>query len=93
MSAKQFHESREEMERILREENLGYLGLSLDGMPYVVPLNYVYVEGKIVFHCALAGKKLDYLKANPQYVLPSGVRLEKLCGILKERHAMSKMTA
>ena len=62
MPAKEFDESCEEIESILREETLGYLGLSMDGMPYVVPLNYGYVEGKVLFHCALAGKKLDYLK-------------------------------
>ncbi len=49
MPSKKFSESREEMERILREERLGFLGLALDGMPYVVPLNYAYVEGKIIF--------------------------------------------
>jgi nitroimidazol reductase NimA-like FMN-containing flavoprotein (pyridoxamine 5'-phosphate oxidase superfamily) len=72
MSEKEFHTSREEIESILREETLGYLGLSVDGMPYVVPLNYGYVEGKILFHCALTGKKLDYLKANPQVCFTVG---------------------
>jgi nitroimidazol reductase NimA-like FMN-containing flavoprotein (pyridoxamine 5'-phosphate oxidase superfamily) len=52
------------MEKILHEEVLGYLGLSLDDTPYVVPLNYAYTEGKILFHCALKGKKLDYLERN-----------------------------
>jgi nitroimidazol reductase NimA-like FMN-containing flavoprotein (pyridoxamine 5'-phosphate oxidase superfamily) len=53
------------MEKILRAETVGYLGLALDGKPYVVPLNYGYVDGRILFHCALAGKKLDYLSENP----------------------------
>jgi nitroimidazol reductase NimA-like FMN-containing flavoprotein (pyridoxamine 5'-phosphate oxidase superfamily) len=72
MPARKFNESHEEMERILREETVGYLGLSMDGMPYVVPLNYGYVEGKILFHCALTGKKLEYLKANPQVCFTVG---------------------
>ena len=71
-SVKKFIESHDEMERILREETLGYLGLSMNGNPYVVPLNYVYVEGNILFHCALTGKKLDYLKANPQVCFSVG---------------------
>ena len=45
---------------------MGYLGLSAGGQPYVVPLNYAYVENKILFHCALEGKKLDCIRANPQ---------------------------
>jgi nitroimidazol reductase NimA-like FMN-containing flavoprotein (pyridoxamine 5'-phosphate oxidase superfamily) len=78
MSSKQFNESREEMEKILREETLGYLGLSMDGMPYVVPLNYGYVEGKILFHCALTGKKLEYLRANPQVCFTVGRQAGKI---------------
>ena len=61
-----FIESREEMEKFLRAEEIGYLGLTLDGEPYVVPLNYSYSEGKIYFHCGLKGKKLLYLKKNPR---------------------------
>ena len=55
MPPRDFLVSRTEMERILREEAIGYLGLSVDGRPYVVPLNYCYLEGKILFHCALTG--------------------------------------
>jgi uncharacterized protein len=66
MEEQGFIESREEMEEILREEEIGYLGLSLDGMPYVVPLNYSYADGRIYFHCGLKGKKLVFMKANPQ---------------------------
>ena len=64
MSSREFIESREEMEQILREETIGYLGLVMDSQPYVVPLNYAYVEGRILFHCAWEGQKIDYLKAN-----------------------------
>lgn len=30
-----------------------------DGYPYTVPLSYVYAAGKIYFHCAKEGYKLD----------------------------------
>lgn len=66
MEEKDFIESRVEMERLLQKEKIGYLGLSLDEKPYVVPLNYHYSEGRIWFHCSFKGKKLDYLKRNPQ---------------------------
>ena len=64
MEEQGFVESREEMEKLLREEEIGYLGLSLDGNPYVVPLNYHYEDGKIFFHCGFRGKKFDYMKSN-----------------------------
>ena len=66
MQEQGFIESRDEMEKLLREEEIGYLGLSLDGKPYVVPLNYSYSGGRIFFHCGLKGKKLDFLKENSQ---------------------------
>ena len=72
MAAREFKVSRTEMEQILREETIGYLGLSVDGQAYVVPLNYGYVDGRILFHCALTGKKLDYMRANPQVCFTVG---------------------
>ena len=33
-----------------------------DGYPYSVPVNYVYLDGKIYFHGAKAGHKVDALK-------------------------------
>lgn len=72
MSPKDFIESREEIEGILKQETIGYLGLAKDGMPSVVPLNYGYIEGKIIFHSALTGKKLDYIRANPQVCFTVG---------------------
>jgi nitroimidazol reductase NimA-like FMN-containing flavoprotein (pyridoxamine 5'-phosphate oxidase superfamily) len=65
LAFKELIESREEIEQILRQEVLGFLGLSAGGELYVVPLNYTYVDGRISFHCALTGKKLDYIRANP----------------------------
>lgn len=67
-----FIDSREEMEQILREEVVGYLGLSGDGQPYVVPLNYAYLAGKILFHCALTGQKLDAIRRNPHVCFTVG---------------------
>ena len=69
---KHFTESRKEIEEILREETLGFLGLAVNGEPYVVPLTYVYAEGRILFHCAPTGKKLDFLRSNPQVCFTVG---------------------
>lgn len=66
MAEKTFIESAEEIERILREQTLGFLGLASAGKPYVVPVTYCYHEGRIIFHGALAGKKLDFISGNDQ---------------------------
>jgi len=72
MAVKNFIRSRDEMESILRQETLGFLGLCRDGQPYVVPMTYAYVDGKILFHCAWEGKKLDYIRANPRVCFTVG---------------------
>lgn len=35
-----------------------------DGYPYAVPLSFAYEDGKIYFHCALTGHKLDAIARN-----------------------------
>ncbi len=35
-----------------------------DGYPYAFPMNYIYLDGKIYFHCAKAGHKLDALASD-----------------------------
>lgn len=50
---------------ILQRQTAGVLAVSGDeGYPYAVPLSYVYADGKIFFHCALTGHKLDAISRN-----------------------------
>ena len=30
--------------------------------PYAIPLNYIYLNSKIYFHCAKTGHKIDSIK-------------------------------
>lgn len=42
---------------------VGRLGtVGRDGWPMVKPLNFAYCEGRIYFHCALEGEKLDDIR-------------------------------
>lgn len=66
MPEPRFVRSRQKIEALLRGENLGFLGLSRDGQPYVVPLNYAYAGGRVLFHGKLTGRRLDYLRSNPK---------------------------
>ena len=52
--------ANEECIDILERNTSGVLAVSGDGgYPYAVPLSYVYADGKIYFHCAKSGHKLD----------------------------------
>lgn len=54
-----------ECQKILQRGICGVLGVSGDdGYPYTVPLSYVYENGKLYFHCARTGHKLDSIARN-----------------------------
>lgn len=64
---KRWINDRSEIDDILNESQIGsFATINPDGTPYVVPINYVYHNGKIYFHCALKGKKLDNIRQNPR---------------------------
>lgn len=55
--------SPEECMELLSKAPRGVLSVLGDGgYPYGVPLNFIYEEGKIFFHCAVEGHKVDALK-------------------------------
>ncbi len=59
--------SQEELNEIMAREEYGVLStVDADGMPYGVPVNFVYDarEGKIWFHSATEGHKVDNLAFN-----------------------------
>lgn len=67
---------------IIRQEKRGVLAVQGDGdYPYAVPLNYFYDEanGKLYFHGAKEGHKIDAIKRNPRVsfcVHDAGVKLD-----------------
>ena len=55
--------SEEESVAILKKATAGTLALLGDNdYPYAVPLSYVYQEGRIYFHSALDGHKVDAIR-------------------------------
>ena len=66
-----FREMRRKRQQLTHEECLailergtsGVLAVSGDdGYPYAVPLSYVYRDGRLFFHCAKSGHKLDAIR-------------------------------
>lgn len=71
------------IEEILRENEVGRLATSVDDQPYVVPINYVFFDGKVFFHSHKDGTKMRNIAKNPRvcFVVDSGeiVKGEKPC--------------
>ncbi len=57
-----------ECERIIEGTYHGVLSFSLANEPYAVPINHSYEDGKFYFHCAVGGKKIDFIQRNPSVV-------------------------
>ena len=74
--------TQEECIKVLSEEPRGILAMhGENGYPYAIPLNQFYdaETGKLYFHCAKEGLKLDLIKANNQVsftVLDKGFKKE-----------------
>ena len=55
--------SVEKCEEMLCKNTAGVLSLSGDdGYPYGVPLSFCYDNGKLIFHCAKTGHKIDSVR-------------------------------
>lgn len=69
---KMFREMRRKKQQLPQDECVAILErgtsgvlavLGDDGYPYAVPISYVYANGKIYFHCAREGHKVDAIRA------------------------------
>ena len=67
----QFREMRRKRQQLSEEESISILQKSTAGIlallgdndyPYAVPISYVYHEGKLFFHSALTGHKVDAIR-------------------------------
>lgn len=57
--------STDEAKQILKKGEYGVLSTFGDEYPYGVPVNYVYFNDCIYFHCAKEGHKLNNIEVNP----------------------------
>ena len=77
--------SEEETLNILNEATNGVLALDGDeGYTYAVPLNFAYADGKIYFHSALTGHKLDAIKNNDKV---------SFCAVTKDEIVQEEFTS
>ena len=69
----------EKIDEILSSATIGRLATNGDdGYPYITPVNFVYYKGKIYFHCAPTGEKLDNIARDPKVCFQVDVPLAYL---------------
>lgn len=58
---------KDEVIELLKANEYGILStISENGYPYGVPVNFIFLNDSIYFHCATIGHKLDNLQNNPK---------------------------
>ena len=72
--------SPEECDQVLFDAPRGVLAVhGEDGYPYAFPMDFIYLDGKVYFHCAKEGHKIDALAADDRVsfcVMDQGFRRE-----------------
>lgn len=70
MRRKEFEvKDRQLIEEVLNKAPAGYLAFNgADGWPRITPLNFVYEEGWIYWHGAVAGERFNCLREDPRAV-------------------------
>lgn len=57
--------SDEEIDRLLNSQRICRMALNDSPQPYIIPLDYVYLGGKLYFHFANYGKKIKLYEKDP----------------------------
>jgi len=64
------------IEAVIHNSQVCRLALSVDDMPYIVPLCFGYHENTIYAHGALKGKKIDMIRKNPNVCFEFDIHVE-----------------
>ena len=64
------------MHQVLTDAGELYIAMNAEGAPYVLPVNHVFYDGCLYFHCAAEGRKLDLLRADPRVAFTAAVDIQ-----------------
>lgn len=56
---------QEEIDQIIHDAQVCYVGMADGPNPYVLPMNFAYEPGAVYLHADVKGLKLDILRKNP----------------------------
>jgi nitroimidazol reductase NimA-like FMN-containing flavoprotein (pyridoxamine 5'-phosphate oxidase superfamily) len=76
--------TKEKIESLLTKEQIGRVATqNRSGFPYVVPVHYVYNNGKIYIHGLPKGQKIDNIVNNPKI----GFEVDEMLGLQEDVEA------
>lgn len=65
------------IDQVLHEALYCHIAISDGNLPYLVPMNYVWYDGRIILHSGSVGEKLRILKKNPSiaFAVETGIEM------------------
>ena len=67
---------QKKIKSILDQITIGRMAtIGSDGYPYITPVNFVYYQDRIYFHCAPKGEKLDNIARDPKVCFEADIPL------------------
>lgn len=64
------------LQEVLNGAEAMFVALMDGEYPYCLPVNFALADGKIYFHSALAGHKLDCVRSNPHVAFSAAIDME-----------------
>lgn len=72
--------TQEQIDELLHRAQTARIGtINKNGSPYVLPMHFVYFDGKIYLHGLPRGQKIDNIRANPKVCFEVDEMLSLLC--------------
>lgn len=65
----------DEIERLLQSQKICRMAMNDTPQPYIIALDYVYIDGDLYFHFADYGRKMELIKKNPNV----SIELDNFC--------------
>lgn len=78
-----FFEQIDYLETIIKDALYFHVAFAVDGQPYVVPLNFGYINGVFYVHSKPDGKKLALLAQNPRVAFSLQTMVEPMHDAVK----------
>ena len=79
--------SKQDVDRLLTGGRICRMALNDRPQPYIIPLDYVYVNGKMYFHFANYGLKVDLFRKDPHV----SVEVDRFNGDITEYESVTLM--
>jgi nitroimidazol reductase NimA-like FMN-containing flavoprotein (pyridoxamine 5'-phosphate oxidase superfamily) len=79
--------SKQEVDRLLQGCRICRMAFNDSPWPYIIPLDYVYANGKLYFHFANYGKKVELFKKDPHV----SVEVDRLNSDITEYESVTLM--